>query len=106
MGLVDACPRCGHRYERHEGYWIGAVAINTVLTMVVFALVFVGGMVFTWPDVPWNALLVTTVAVNIVFPILFYPWSKTLWIALDLSIHPAEAKEVEAAAARRSQSQP
>jgi uncharacterized protein (DUF983 family) len=100
MALAEHCRGCGHRFERHEGYWVGAVAINTVVTILVFAVVFVGGMVITWPDVPWNLLLVVTVTVNIVFPILFYPWSKTLWVALDLAIHPPEDQEIAAAAAR------
>ncbi len=87
MNLVDDCPTCAHHFERQEGYWVGAVAINTVVTIIVFGIVFIGGMVVTWPEVPWNALLVVTVAMNLVFPILFYPWSKTLWVALDLAIH-------------------
>ena len=91
MNLVEQCPTCAHRFERQEGYWVGAVAINTVATIVVFGLFFVGSMVVTWPDVPWNGLLIATVVLNLVFPVVFYPWSKTLWVALDLAIHPPEA---------------
>jgi uncharacterized protein (DUF983 family) len=94
LTLVDRCPRCGLRFERHEGYWLGAIAINTGATIVVFFGVFVTGMVVTWPDVPWNGLLVATVAVNLVFPIVFYPWSKTLWVAIDLSMHPPEERDL------------
>lgn len=98
--LAEHCPACGHRYERHEGYWVGAVAVNTIATIGLFFAVFVGGMVLTWPDVPWNVLLVVTVALNLVFPIVFYPWSKTIWIALDLAVHPPDQGEVAAAAER------
>jgi uncharacterized protein (DUF983 family) len=94
LTLAERCPRCGLRFERHEGYWLGAIAINTGATIVVFFVVFVAGMVATWPDVPWNGLLALTVAVNLVFPILFYPWSKTLWVAIDLSMHPPEERDL------------
>ena len=94
LTLTDRCPGCGLRFERHEGYWLGAVAINTGATIAVFFAVFVAGMVTTWPDVPWNGLLVVTVAVNLLFPIVFYPWSKTLWVAIDLSMHPPETRDL------------
>jgi hypothetical protein len=88
--LADECPGCGHRFERQEGYWIGAVAINTVVTLGVFVIVFVGVMASTWPNVPWTELMVGGAALNIVFPIVFYPLSKTLWVALETAIHPPE----------------
>jgi uncharacterized protein (DUF983 family) len=84
----DTCPTCGLRFERQEGFWVGAVAVNTVATIVVFAAVFVGWIVFTWPEPPWTAIGIGVVALNIVFPIVFYPWSKTIWLAIDLTAHP------------------
>ena len=33
-----------------------------------------------------------------ILPVLFYPLSKTLWMALELSWHPLEEREIEAAA--------
>jgi uncharacterized protein (DUF983 family) len=80
----DACPTCGHRFESEEGYWLGAVAINTIGAIATFAFLFVGLTVATWPDVAWNAVLIVTVAVMALFPIVFYPWAKMLWVALDL----------------------
>lgn len=90
LTMAAACPRCHHRYERHEGYWLGAIAINTIVTIGVFAVVFVGWMVLTWPDPPWTAISVGVVALTALFPVLFYPWSKTLWVALELTLHPPE----------------
>ena len=66
------------------------MAINTIAAIVAFGLVFVGMLVVTWPDVPWNATLVVTIAVTALFPIVFYPWAKTLWVALDLTFRNPE----------------
>lgn len=82
------CPGCGLRFERQEGYWLGAIAINTAATLGVFTAVFTAGMILTWPEVPWTALTIVAVAINVVFPIAFLPWSRTLWLALETRFRP------------------
>lgn len=82
------CDRCGLEFEREEGYWVGAVIINTAVTFAIFLLVFGGTVLITWPAVPWALVLGLTVAANIAVPILFYPISKSLWLAMELSWHP------------------
>lgn len=84
--LAASCPGCGLRYEREEGYWLGAIAINTGATIVAFAAVLVGSMVATWPTPPWGGIAVATIAVNLLFPVAFYPISKTVWVAIDLGL--------------------
>lgn len=98
--LRELCERCGLRFEREEGYWVGALIINTVIAFGTFLLVFVGGMLVFWPDVPWGGLGAVTLGAMALLPILFYPLSKTLWMALELSWHPLEADEVAAATER------
>ena len=74
--------------------------INTTVTFATFLVVFGGAILLTWPDVPWIWVLVAVVVANLVIPIWFYPISKTLWAALELSWHPLEPEELDAAAAR------
>jgi uncharacterized protein (DUF983 family) len=96
--LREHCPECGLRFEREEGYWVGALVINTAVVFGSFLVLFVGGMLVFWPDVPWGALAAVTLGTMAILPILFYPVSKTLWMALELSWHPLEPHEVDAAA--------
>ena len=100
FGMREHCLRCGLEFEREEGYWVGAMIINTTVTFATFLLVFGGSIVLTWPDVPWPAVLAVTIAANILMPVWFYPVSKTLWLALELSWHPLEDDELAAASAR------
>jgi uncharacterized protein (DUF983 family) len=93
------CPGCGIEFEREQGYWVGAVTINTVVTFVSFVGLFVILTVVTWPDVPWTGVMVATLGVNLIVPVIFYPVSKTLWSAIEISWHPLEPDEL--AAARR-----
>jgi uncharacterized protein (DUF983 family) len=81
--MVDACPRCGLHFEREEGYWVGAMMVNISVTEAVFIVLFVGLLVLTWPDVPWSGVMVAVVGANLLIPIVFYPFSKTLWVAME-----------------------
>lgn len=98
--LADSCPNCGMWYERDPGYWLGAMIINLAVTIGLFLLVFVGLTMALWPNVPWTELLIATVALNLIVPVLFYPLSKTLFVALDLSVRPLSEEESADAAAR------
>lgn len=95
-----SCSACGVAYERMEGYWLGAMIVNMAVTLGTFLVVLVGGMALTWPDVAWTALTVATIAVTVVVPVAFHRWSRTIWMALEVRVHPLEPEEREAARAR------
>jgi uncharacterized protein (DUF983 family) len=97
--LQENCPGCGLRFEREPGYWVGSMIIVTTITFALFVLLLVGGMIVTWPDVPWGWLLAVTIGTNLIVPIVAYSRSKTIWSAFDLSWHPLEPAEIEAARA-------
>jgi uncharacterized protein (DUF983 family) len=98
--IVDDCPSCGLHFEREQGYWAGALAINIGLTGAVFVAVFVTGLVLTVPDVPVALLLAILVPLMIVVPVVGYPFSKTLWVAVDRALlqhlDPAERLDEQA----------
>jgi hypothetical protein len=63
------------------------MAVNLGVTEAAFGIVLVGGIVFTWPDVPWVPLGIVSVLVNLIVPLVFFPFSKTLFLAVDLVMH-------------------
>jgi uncharacterized protein (DUF983 family) len=91
--LKDACPTCGFSFVREEGYWVGAMTVIMALVLLIFGTWFVGGMLVTWPDVPWTALLIGGLILNAIVPFALYGWSKTIWVGLDLTFNPARAEE-------------
>lgn len=95
--MKEHCSRCGLQFEREPGYWVGAVTINTIVIFGTFLVVFGGMVLLTWPDVPWATVLIVTVLANLLIPTFFYPMSKTVWLALEMSWHPLEPEEIEAA---------
>ena len=84
--IVERCPRCNLHFEREEGYWAGALAINIGVTSAVFIVVFTIALVLTVPDVPVVELLLVLVPLMVVVPIVYYPFSKTLWMAVDRAL--------------------
>lgn len=91
--LQDACPRCRYSFVREDGYWVGAMTVNMAIVLATFGTWFIGGMVVTWPDVPWTGLLIGGIVVNATVPFLLYGWSKSVWVGLDMSFNPANAHE-------------
>ena len=83
LKMLDACGNCQMRFERGDGYWLGSMALNFAVTEVFFVAALVVLLVATWPDVPWTTVLFSVVAVNIVVPLAFYPFSRTIWVAVE-----------------------
>ena len=84
--LVPDCPRCGLHFEREPGYFAGALAVNIIVTGLLFAVVFVALVAATIPHVPVLPLLAVLVPIVVIVPIVYYPFSKTVWMAIDRSI--------------------
>ncbi len=91
--MIDHCPRCGFRFERREGQFIGAVGMNTVVSGAALLVVMVTSLLLALPDPDVAPILIPTVAVGLLVPVFFYPFSKTLWNAVDLALQPLEAGE-------------
>ena len=90
FAMNPACSRCGYTFERESGYWTGAMIVNIAVAEIWFALLFGAVVLATMPDVAWVPLLVVALVTNGLLPIVFYPHSKTLWMALDLYFHPVK----------------
>lgn len=88
--------------ERGEqGYQVGSYMFNIIAAELIFAAIFLGVLLLTWPSPPWNLLLYGGMALMLVVPFLFFPFSKTLFLAFDLTFRPPAADEFVPTSARR-----
>jgi uncharacterized protein (DUF983 family) len=89
--LKDTCPTCGTRFEREDGYFLGGYAIN----LIVAEFLAVGLVVLFWLLASPSVLALQIVGVVLAggLPILFFPFSRTFWMALDLQLHPPGTRE-------------
>jgi uncharacterized protein (DUF983 family) len=85
--IRDRCPRCGLRLEREEGGFLGAMTINYMFTAFVWLIVLVGWLVLDLPDLHVPALTITSIGIAAFVPLLFWPFSKTIWASVDFLIY-------------------
>jgi hypothetical protein len=52
-------------------------------------------VLLTWPHPPWNSIFWGGIVLMILLPILFFPFSKTLWLAFDLIFRPSVPGDTE-----------
>jgi len=92
--LRERCPVCGIALERGEesDYYIGGMLLNITLCFVIFAVGFWGVLILTYPRVPWEFLQYGLVAAMLLLPVLLYPVSRLVWLAVDLAVRPQSEK--------------
>ncbi|HYF39374.1 MAG TPA: DUF983 domain-containing protein [Gemmatimonadales bacterium] len=99
--MQDRCPVCRMRLARgEEGYEVGAYMFNIVAAELIFAAIFLGVLTYTWPTPPWDQLLYGGVGLMLAVPFLFYPFSKTIFLAFDLVFRPPGPEDFESGRAR------
>jgi uncharacterized protein (DUF983 family) len=89
--MRDHCGVCGYSFEREEGYFVGALIVNIAVAEAWFFVLFMVVVIATSPGVAWGPLLIVALVTNGLLPVVFYPYSKSLWMAVDLAVHPARA---------------
>jgi uncharacterized protein (DUF983 family) len=62
--MYEKCPVCGWRFEREEGYWTGAIALNLGLPK------------------------------PFILPFLFFRHAKSFWMSIDFMLHPVDPEEL------------
>lgn len=93
--MTDRCPECSFHFERLEGHWIGAIAVNTIAVIGLMMLLMLGTMIVTYPDLIPIQLVPILILVGALGPFVFYPASKTIWTAVDILMRPLKWGEVD-----------
>ena len=99
LGKYPRCRTCGIPWRREEGFELGPLALNTVITFFVLAVAMAVGFVITYPDVPILPMILWCGLIALLLPLIAYPFTFLIWLAFDLAVHPPEAEEVAGAAA-------
>ena len=84
--MADACALCGLRFERAQGYFVGAIYINYAMT-VALAIV---GFLLLWgvAGLSTRGQLVVLLPLVAVFPLWFFRYSRSFWLAVEWAINP------------------
>ena len=92
--IEDCCPRCGYRFAPESGYFVGGYALNLVAVEVIGLVVIV--IILLRSNLSLLEQEAIGISAAVLLPIIFFPWSRTLWMALDLTLQGDSHLELEA----------
>ena len=83
--MAESCALCGLKFERAQGYFVGAIYVNYAVTTIIA----VGGFFLLWGPLGLStrAQLLVLVPIVLVFPLWFFRYSRSLWLALEWSLN-------------------
>jgi uncharacterized protein (DUF983 family) len=89
FALRHSCPQCGVTFEREEGYFLGAYALNLIVALFLglgLALLLLFRTDLRHLDLIWQEIIALGIAIAL--PVIFFPYSRLGWIVMDLVFHP------------------
>ena len=81
LRMEKNCSHCGLKFEREPGFFLGSIYINYGLTAVIVAVAY--PILLFNKVVAETPLLVGALAFTLVFPILLFPFARSLWLGFD-----------------------
>lgn len=77
----------------NRDFFIGAYLINLIVSELLFATILFVFVMRTWPDPPWDLIQWLAVAAIVIAPMATYPFTKSIWLAVDLVFQPPTDKD-------------
>ncbi|HEY9504067.1 MAG TPA: DUF983 domain-containing protein [Pyrinomonadaceae bacterium] len=75
------CSNCRSLFKREDGFFVGAILANVVITELVILFVwFIGSIVF---GLKYEVVLPALFLTGLIFPLAFYHHSWSYWLGLD-----------------------
>lgn len=87
--MFERCSVCGLKYEREQGYFLGAMGVSYVLGLSVLAALLAVLSLAVFPQ--WHAYKTIPIALVLYLPLLplLVRASRVLWIHFDRLVDPA-----------------
>lgn len=91
--MHERCAVCHLRFEREQGYFLGAIYINYGVTVV---LALIGSFALEyWSRPSLTQQLVLWIGFCSLFPVVFFRHSRGLWLAFDYIFDPVADERLE-----------
>lgn len=85
--MYEHCAYCGLKFEREQGYFIGAIYINYAATVAIAVPGFF--LLDAFAGITIEQQLTLWVPFAVVFPLLFFHHARSLWLVMDHYFNPA-----------------
>lgn len=87
--MRQQCDWCGLVYEREPGFFLGSVYVNYGLTALLITAAYFA--LFFADVLPQRTVLWLLVAFCLLFPLWFFRYARSLWLAFDEYWDPRES---------------
>lgn len=92
------CATCHFRFERSsDSYFTGAMFFNLITAEFLFAVGFTTAILLTWPNIDWDVITYGAAIGMALTPIILYPFSKVLYLTVDVFMRPVRPEECDPA---------
>jgi uncharacterized protein (DUF983 family) len=100
FAMHDRCLKCGRRFNRAPGYLLGSIYVNYGVTALLVVVTYFS--LYFGEVLDGKQLLIVLTAFSVVFPLWFFRYARSLWIAFDERWDPwPNEQEARAEALRR-----
>ena len=88
VAMHEQCAVCGLRFEREQGYFLGAMYVNYAFTV---AIVLSGYFALEWwTELPVGYHLLLWGIVSGLCPLLLFRHARAVWLSFDYIFNPAD----------------
>src|SRR5918912_3092140 len=93
FAMRPQCLSCKLQFEREQGYFLGAIYINYAVTVTAMLAGFFGLESIARLSLAHQIIL--WCGFGAVFPLLFFRYSKSLWLCIDYLFNPVDEEFME-----------
>lgn len=86
--MNDTCPMCGHRFEREQGFFQGAMYVSWVLGVMYLGVLGIIAQVGLVPRVGIVWAVVCVVVVHMLCIPIVFRYSRVIWAHLNVRTSP------------------
>jgi uncharacterized protein (DUF983 family) len=88
FAMNTVCAVCDLKFERAQGYWVGAIYINYAVTTVIAVAGYFAA--WRWLDAPLAWQLGVWGTFTVLFPLWFFRYSRSVWLAVEYGLNPEQ----------------
>lgn len=81
LAMNSHCNECGTRFERESGYFLGSTYINYGVTAVITVISYV--LLHFGLGLPNTIVMPLVLSFCLLFPLVFFRFARSFWLALD-----------------------
>ena len=84
--MYPDCVNCGLRFEREQGYFIGAIYLNYAVTVIITIAGYI--LLDYFFNLSLAKQLIVWIAFGVCFPLFFLRYARSLWLSIDYLFDP------------------